>query len=159
MIHFLKAGDPAPNFSLPDQNGKIISLQNFTGKKLILFFYPQDDTPTCTIEACNLRDHYKKLKRMGYHLIGISPDDKKSHQKFIEKFLLPFPLLSDTEKKMACAYGVYGDKLFFGKVIQGIHRCSFLINEMGIIQYIFFPVKSKSHSEDILQVIKSLAIK
>ena len=153
MIHHLKIGDLAPSFELEDHNGKIISSSQLIGSPLVLFFYPKDDTPTCTIEACNLKSNYIKLKRKGYQLIGISPDDKKSHNKFKKKYALPFPLLCDTELKMCMDYGVYGDKLFFGKIIQGVHRTSFLIDGNFHINNIFFPVKSKSHGEDILTYI------
>ena len=146
----LKIGDRAPLFSGKDQNGRAHSLADFKGKKVVLYFYPQDDTPTCTIQACNLRDHYGLLRQHGFEVIGISPDDEKSHKKFENKFSLPFILLADPGLRIVNKYGVWGEKQMFGNHYMGIHRTTFVINEKGIIEKIFLRPRNKSHAEEII---------
>ncbi len=150
MTH-LKEGDPAPDFQATIETGETVSLSDYKGKKLVLFFYPKDLTPGCTAEACNLRDHYQELKNAGYELLGVSPDSEKSHQKFIEKKNLPFHLLADTDKTVANAYGVWGPKKFMGRSYEGIHRTTFIIDEEGKIEKIITKVKTKNHAEQILE--------
>jgi thioredoxin-dependent peroxiredoxin len=151
MIH-LKEGDKAPDFTTKDQDGNTVSLKDFLGKKVILYFYPEDDTPTCTIEACNLRDNYDDLKKAGFVILGVSPDDTKKHKKFEQKFDLPFTLLEDPEKKIIDKYGVWGEKNLYGRKYMGLFRTTFLIDESGIIFKIFKKPKSKIHSKEILKV-------
>ena len=150
MIH-LTEGDKAPDFTSKDQNGNGISLKDFKGKKIVLYFYPEDDTPTCTIEACNLRDNYSLLKQNGIVVLGISPDDEKKHKKFEEKFNLPFTLIADEKKKIIDKYRVWGEKNLYGRKYMGLHRTTFLIDEKGIIKKIFKKPRSKMHSEEILK--------
>lgn len=142
----------APDFNEKDQNGKRLSLKDFKGKKLILYFYPQDNTPTCTNEACNLRDNFSGLKKQGFQVLGVSPDNEKKHTKFIEKFDLPFPLLADTEMNVIKAYDVWGPKKFMGRIYDGIVRTTFVISEKGIIEHIITDVESKRHSEQIMEL-------
>lgn len=146
----LKVGDKAPAFSVLNQKGKTITLDSLKGKKIVLYFYPQDNTPTCTDEACNLRNNHKLLKKQGYTILGVSPDSVEKHQKFITKFKLPFDLLADTELQMANAYGVWDEKTRFGRTYMGILRTTFIINEEGIIEEIIEKVVSKKHAEQIL---------
>lgn len=150
MTH-LKEGDKAPQFSAKDQHGKTIALKDFKGKKLVLFFYPKDNTPTCTTEACNLRDYYKELKKEGFEVLGVSPDAEKSHQKFIAKFKLPYSLLSDPDLKLHHAYGVWGEKILFGREYMGTLRTTFVISEKGTIEKLFTKVESKDHAQQILE--------
>lgn len=150
MTH-LKEGAPAPNFSGTDQNGNTISLDDYRGKTLILYFYPKDNTPGCTAEACDLRDHYNDLISRGFAIVGVSPDSIKSHGKFAEKFSLPFPLIADTEKKILQDYGVWGEKSMYGRKYMGVHRTTFVIDETGKIRKIFNKVDTKNHSEQILK--------
>ncbi len=147
----LKVGDKAPDFNLPGSDGKIYSLNDFRGKKLILYFYPKDMTPGCTTQACNLNENLSRLTKEGYTVVGISPDSVKSHQKFIEKHHLGFLLLSDENKEAVNAYGVWGPKKFMGRTYEGIHRTTFIINEDGIISGIIDKPKVKEHAEEILQ--------
>jgi peroxiredoxin Q/BCP len=147
----LKKGDKAPDFKGVDQNGENISLKDFKGKKLIIFFYPQDNTPTCTNEACNLRDNFSALKKKGFAIIGVSPDHEKKHQKFIQKFDLPFPLIADVDLKMIKAYDVWGTKKFMGRIYDGLVRTTFVIDEKGKIELVITKVDSKNHSEQILE--------
>ncbi|MCI4649871.1 thioredoxin-dependent thiol peroxidase [Phaeodactylibacter sp.] len=147
----LKEGDKAPDFTGIDQNENTISLSDYKGKKLILFFYPKDNTPGCTAEACNLRDNFEGLKAKGYELLGVSPDSAKKHQNFIKKHDLPFPLLADTEKEVLNAYEVWGEKQFMGKTYDGVHRTTFIIDEEGKIEKVFKKVKTKAHTEQILE--------
>lgn len=149
MTH-LKAGDKAPSFEAKDQNGNIVKLSDYKGKKLILYFYPKDNTPTCTTEACNYKDNYSMLSKKGYEVIGVSADSEKKHQNFIAKFDLPFTLISDIDMKVINAYGVYGPKKFMGKISDSIHRETFLINEKGIIEKVIEKVKSKDAAEQVL---------
>jgi peroxiredoxin Q/BCP len=152
MTH-LTEGQKAPDFKAKDQNGNPVSLKDFRGKKVVLYFYPEDDTPTCTIEACNLRDNYAELKKEGLVVLGVSPDDRNKHKKFEEKYNLPFTLLEDPEKKIIDKYGVWGEKNLYGNKFMGLHRTTFLINEEGNIIKIFKKPKSKIHSEEILKAI------
>lgn len=147
----LKKGDKAPEFKVINELGEQMTLADFSGKKLVLFFYPKDSTPGCTVESCNLRDHYTDLKIKGFEVLGVSADDEASHQKFINKYELPFHLLADTEKDMLNAYGVWGPKKFMGRIYDGIHRTTFVIDENGIIERVFTKVKTKEHSEQILE--------
>lgn len=146
----LKEGDKAPAFSAKDQNGKKISLSEFKGKKVVLYFYPEDDTPTCTIQACNLRDNYALLKKNGFEVLGVSPNDEKSHKKFETKFSLPFTLLADPDHVIINKYGVWGEKQMFGNKYMGVHRTTFVINEKGVISKIFLRPKNKQHAEEIV---------
>lgn len=149
MTH-LKPGDNAPVFSGIDQDGKSINLNDFEGKKVVLYFYPKDSTPGCTAQACDLRDNYDNLLSKGYVVIGVSADNQKSHQKFIEKYSLPFPLIADVEKEIIKAYGVWGPKKFMGKTYDGIHRTTFVISDDGKIEEIIDKVQTKDHTKQIL---------
>ncbi len=153
----LKEGSKAPIFKGVDQNGKAISLADFKGKKVILYFYPKDDTPTCTIQACNLRDNYAALLKKGYQVIGISTDDVKSHKKFEEKHKLPFPLVADEDKKIVDKYNLWGEKKLMGRTYMGTTRTTFLINETGMIVKIIDKPESKNHTEEILAAWKTVA--
>lgn len=150
----LKTGDKAPNFKGVDQNGDVHSLTDFKGKKVILYFYPKDNTPGCTAQACNLRDNYSSLIKKGFQIIGVSGDSVKSHKKFEEKFELPFPLLADEDKVILNAYGVWGPKKFRGRSYDGIHRTTFLIDEKGKIKAIINKPNTKNHTEEILEAWK-----
>jgi len=148
----LKQGDKAPAFTTTDQDGKTVSLKDFKGKKVVLYFYPHDDTETCTKEACNLRDNYAALKKKGIVVLGVSIDDEKSHKKFEKKYSLPFTLLVDTDKKIVNDYGVWGEKQFMGRTIISTYRTTLLINEKGKIDHIINKVVSKNHAQQILEV-------
>lgn len=147
----LKEGDKAPDFKVINELGEEMTLADFSGKKLVLYFYPKDSTPGCTAESCNLRDHYADLKIKGFEVLGVSADGEASHQKFIKKHELPFHLLADTEKEVLNAYGVWGPKKFMGRTFDGIHRTTFVIDENGMIERIFTKVKTKEHTEQILE--------
>ncbi len=147
----LKIGDQAPDINAVDQDGNPLKLADFAGAKIILFFYPKANTPGCTAEACNLRDHYSELLDKGFKIIGVSADDQKKQSGFKEKQNLPFPLISDTDKQVINDYGVWGPKKFMGKKYDGIHRITFVISEKGKIEQIFTKVKTKEHSEQILE--------
>jgi peroxiredoxin Q/BCP len=147
----LKEGDKAPAFTGKDQNGGRIALADFKGKKVVLYFYPEDDTPTCTVQACNLRDNYPLLKREGFSVIGVSPNDEKSHKKFEMKFDLPFPLVADPDHAIIEKYGVWGEKQLYGRKYIGLHRTTFLIDEKGVIRKIFLKPRSKQHAEEIVK--------
>lgn len=147
----LQQGDKAPDFKTKDQNGNTVSLKDYRGKKVALFFYPEDDTPTCTQEACNLRDNYALLTQKGVTILGVSPDDEKKHKKFEEKFSLPFTLLIDPDLKIAKKYGVWGEKQMFGHKYMGIKRFTYLINEKGKIDHVIRKVLSKKHAEQIVK--------
>lgn len=147
----LAVGDKAPAINAIDQHGNEINLENFKGSKVVLYFYPKDNTPGCTAQACNLRDNYETMLKQGYKVIGVSPDSEKSHQKFTEKFDLPFPLIPDTEKKVIQDYGVWGRKKFMGREYDGVFRTTFVIDEEGKIEEIIDKVKTKDHTEQILK--------
>lgn len=151
MATHLQEGQKAPTFTGVDQDGNKVSLSDFKGQKVVLFFYPEDDTPTCTIQACNLRDNYSVLKTAGFKVIGISPDDEKSHKKFREKFGLPFTLLADAQHKIIDKYGVWGMKNLYGRDYMGLHRTTFIIDENGVIKKIFLRPKNKAHAEEIIK--------
>ncbi|WP_296150066.1 thioredoxin-dependent thiol peroxidase [uncultured Flavobacterium sp.] len=147
----LKIGDKAPDFSGFDQDGKFHQLEDYKGKKLVVFFYPKASTPGCTAEACDLRDNFERFKANNYELLGVSADAQKAQLKFKDKFNLPFPLLADEEKEVIQAFGVWGPKKFMGRTYDGIHRTTFVINEEGIIEDIISDVKTKAHANQILK--------
>jgi len=146
----LTEGMKAPAFKALDQNGHTISLADFKGKRLVLFFYPQDDTPTCTIQACNIRDNYSLLAKHKIAILGISPDTSESHKKFESKFDLPYPMLTDTKHAIIDKYGVWGEKQLYGRKYMGLHRTTFLIDEKGIIRKVILRPKNKQHAEEII---------
>ncbi len=146
----------APAFKAKDQNGNTVSLSDFKGKKVILYFYPEDDTPTCTVQACNLRDNFGLLQQQGFVVLGISPDEEKKHKKFENKFNLPFTLLADPKHTIIDKYGVWGEKQLYGRHYMGLHRTTFLIDEKGVIRKIFLKPKSKQHTEEILKAWNDL---
>mgnify|MGYP000827416425 FL=1 len=148
----MKVGDKAPEILGLDENGNEIRLDNYKGRKVVLYFYPKDNTSGCTAEACSLRDGYSELRKAGYEIIGVSVDDAKSHQKFIEKNQLPFPLIADTDKKLVEQFGVWGEKSMYGRKDMGTFRTTFIINEEGVIERIFTPkeIKTKEHAQQIL---------
>lgn len=146
----LKIGDKAPDFKTEDQNGNPMNLSDFSGSKVILYFYPKDSTPGCTAQACNLRDNYDLLLQKGYKVLGVSADSAKKHQNFITKNELPFPLLMDEDKTIIQDYGVWGEKKFMGKIYDGIHRTTFIIDENGMIEDIIEKVKTKDHTAQIM---------
>ena len=147
----LKVGDKAPNFEALDEQGNTIKLSNYTGKKLVLFFYPKASTPGCTMEACNLRDNYQSFLDKGYDVLGVSADSAKRQQNFINKNELPFPLLVDEDKTVINAFGVWGPKKFMGREYDGIHRTTFVIDENGVLENIITKVKTKQHTSQILE--------
>jgi peroxiredoxin Q/BCP len=155
MPSYLNTGEYAPDFSAPDQNGNITTLSDLKGNKIALYFYPKDDTPGCTKQACNLRDNYQTLLEAGIKIIGISADSQESHQRFAQKYQLPFPLLADPEKNIINAYGVWGEKNMYGKISQSIFRTTFLIDEEGKIVDIIKQVKTEDHANQILKKFKS----
>lgn len=155
-MHIPKEGDKAPSFSGVDQNDKKISLADYKGKKLVLYFYPEDDTPTCTIQACNLRDNYSLLKQNGFEVMGISPDDVSKHKKFETKFNLPFTLIADPKHKIIEKYGLWAPKQMFGHKYMGVLRTTFLIDEKGKIRKVFLRPKNKSHAEEIIKAWNEL---
>ena len=150
-MNTLQVGDKVPNFTTKDHLGNTVSLQDYDGKKLVVFFYPKANTPGCTAEACNLRDHYSLLKEKGYELLGVSADSVKKQESFKSKYEFPFPLLADEEKVVINAFGVWGPKKFMGKVYDGIHRMTFLINGNGIVERVIDKVKTKDHAAQILE--------
>lgn len=149
-------GDKAPAFTGIDQNGKKISLQDYKGKRLVLYFYPEDNTPTCTIQACNLRDNYALLKKKGFEVVGVSPDDEAKHKKFEHKFSLPFTLIADPSLKILKKYGVWDQKQMFGHQYMGVLRTTFLIDEKGVIRKIFLRPKNKAHADEIIAAMKNI---
>ena len=151
MITHLKIRDKAPSINSVDQNGDAITLEQFKGKKVVLYFYPKDMTPGCTVQSCNLRDNYQELLDKGYVVLGCSADSPERHVKFIEKHNLPFPLISDEEKKVVEDYGVWGPKKFMGREYDGIYRITFVIDENGIIEDIIEKVNTKEHTDQILK--------
>lgn len=148
----LKKGDTAPNFTAVDQFGNSISMSAFKGKRVVLYFYPKDDTPGCTKEACNLRDNYTELVAKGYVVIGVSPDNEKSHQKFSDKFSLPFSLLPDPELSIIKAYGAWGKKSMYGKEYEGLLRTTFIIGEDGLIEHVIEKVQTSDHTNQIYKL-------
>lgn len=146
----LQIGDAAPEISAKDQDGNEVKLSGFKGKKVILYFYPKDDTPGCTAQACNLRDNYESLLKNGFVVLGVSVDNEKSHQKFIKKYDLPFPLLADTDHAIVEAYGVWVEKSMYGKTYMGTARTTFVIDEKGIVSEIIQKVDTKNHTDQIL---------
>ena len=153
-MSILKEGDKAPAFTSKDQNGNSVSLSEFKGKKVVLYFYPKDSTPGCTAEACDFRDNYQGLKAQGIEVLGVSIDDEKSHQKFITKYDLPFTLLADTDKAIVEAYGVWGEKSMYGKKYMGTNRTTFIIDEEGNIAHIISKVDTKAPTAQVLESIK-----
>ena len=147
----LTEGSAAPAFKTTDANGKAVSLKDLRGQKVVLYFYPKDDTPGCTKEACSFRDAFSQYKKKGIAVLGVSPDKEASHQKFITKYKLPFTLLADTDKAIAEAYGVWGEKKFMGRTYMGVHRTTFLIDEKGKIKKIFEKVKPEDHASEVLE--------
>jgi len=147
----LKEGDDAPNFTAKDQDGNHVKLSDLRGTKTVLYFYPKDDTPGCTKQACSLRDGFSTFTEKGIKILGVSMDDEKSHQNFISKYDLPFTLLADTDHSIADAYGTYGDKQYMGKTYQGISRKTFLIDETGKIKKIFNEVRVDDHADEVLR--------
>lgn len=150
----LKVGDKAPDFEGVIQSGEKIGLKDFAGKKLILFFYPKDNTPGCTAESCNLNDNYDAWLEKGFDVVGVSPDSEKSHQKFIDKFGFKFNLIADIEKEVLKAFGVWGEKSMYGRKYMGVFRTTFVINEEGVIDEIFEKVKTKDHTNQIIEALK-----
>lgn len=146
----LKKGDKAPDFSAQDQDGNTISLSDYKGKKLVVFFYPKASTPGCTAEACNLKDNYQSFLSKGYDILGVSADSAKRQQNFKSKYELPYPLLADEDKSVIEAFGVWGPKKFMGKEFDGIHRTTFVIDENGMIEDVITKVKTKDHAAQIL---------
>ncbi len=151
MSNILKEGDKAPDFCMKNEHGEDVRLSDFSGKKLILYFYPKDMTEGCTKESCNLRDHYPQLKNEGFEVLGVSMDNEKRHQKFIDKYDLPFSLLADVDKEVIEAYGCWQLKKFMGREYMGIVRTTFVINEEGVIDRIFNKVITKAHAEQIME--------
>jgi len=147
----LNVGDKAPDFVALNEFGKSISLSQFLGKKVVLYFYPKDMTPGCTAESCNLGENYSLLQENGFIVLGVSPDSSKSHQKFIDKYNLPFSLIADENKAVIKAFGVWGPKKFMGKEYNGVHRTTFIIDEDGVIEKVFSKVKTKDHTNQILE--------
>ena len=151
-MNTLKVGDKAPNFEVNDQDGNVIKLGDYKGKKLVVFFYPKASTPGCTAEACNLSDNYKMLQDLGYEILGVSADSEKRQSNFRNKFNFPYPLLADVEKEVINAFGVWGLKKFMGREYDGIHRKTFIIDEQGIITNVIDKVKTKDHAAQILEL-------
>ena len=149
----LKVGDRLPDFKVLDEQGNSVQLSDFKGKKLIVFFYPKASTPGCTAEACNLRDNYKVLQDKGFEILGVSADSEKRQTNFKNKYEFPFPLLADEDKDVINAFGVWGTKKFMGKVYDGIHRKTFLIDENGVVAHVIDKVKTKDHAAQILELI------
>ena len=155
MSKTLKEGDKAPDFTVTDGDGKTVRLKDFRGKKVVLYFYPKDDTPGCTKEAGAFRDSYSKFRRRGIEVLGVSLDSEKSHQKFAKKYDLPFQLLADTDRAISDKYGTYGEKKFMGRTYMGNHRMTFLIDEKGKIKKIFSKVKPEEHAEEVLEAFSA----
>lgn len=154
----LKLGKKAPAFSLPDQDGNVHTLSDYLGKWILLYFYPKDDTPGCTKEACMIRDHWPKFKKLGIQVFGVSVDPVKRHAKFVEKYDLPFTLLADEEKKVVQKYGVWGEKKFMGRTYVGTSRVSYLIDPEGTIAKVYEDVKPAEHAEEVLRDLKRLMV-
>ena len=152
-MNLLSVGTKAPDFNTTDQSGKKVTLKGYRGKKVVLYFYPKDDTPGCTKEACSFRDHFADFKKLGVEVLGVSVDTEKSHKSFAEKFKLPFTLLADTEKTIVNAYGVWGEKSMYGRKYMGTNRVTYLIDESGRIAAVFPKVKPEEHAAEILATI------
>jgi len=152
MTH-LKEGDKAPEFTTLNEDGQEISLSDYRGKNLVLFFYPKDDSPGCTKEACNLRDNFRTLQKMGYEVLGVSPDKPAKHRKFIDKYEFQYSLAADVDKEIINSYGLWGPKKFMGREVVGVHRTTFLINGEGIITHILKKVKTKEHTRQITDLL------
>lgn len=150
------AGEKAPAFKAKDQQGNTISSEDYKGKKLVLYFYPEDDTPTCTDQACNLRDNYSLLTENGFSVLGVSPNTVDDHAKFSAKFSLPFPLLADPDHKIINTYGVWGEKNLYGRKYDGLHRTTILIDEKGVVRKIFLKPRSRQHAEEIIKAWEKL---
>jgi thioredoxin-dependent peroxiredoxin len=150
----LKEGQKAPDFTSKDQNGNTVSLSQFAGQKVVLYFYPKDDTPGCTAEACDFRDNYQGLTAQGIVVLGVSVDDEKSHKKFVTKHSLPFTLLADTDHQIVTAYGVWGEKNMYGKTYMGTIRTTFIIDEKGIISHIIKKVDTQNSTAQVLELLK-----
>lgn len=148
----LKVGDQAPEFTSKDEKGNEIKLSDYRGKRVVIYFYPKDNTPGCTVQACNIRDNYTDIQNEGIVILGVSADDEKKHQKFIDKFDLPFPLLADIDRELLDLYGVWGEKKFMGKIYDGIHRTTFVLDETHAIIGIIEKPKTKDHTREILEV-------
>ena len=148
----LKVGDKVPDFTVNNQDGVAISLSDYKGKKLVVFFYPKASTPGCTAEACNLRDNYKELQKQGYELLGVSADSEKKQTNFRNKYEFPFPLLADEDMVVINAFGVWGEKKFMGRTYDGIHRKTFLVDEKGVVERVIDKVKTKDHASQILEL-------
>jgi peroxiredoxin Q/BCP len=146
----VKEGTTAPAFKTKDANGESVSLKDFRGQKVVLYFYPKDDTPGCTKEACSFRDAFSKFKKQGIAVLGVSPDSEASHKKFTVKYKLPFTLLADTDRSIVEAYGVYGEKKFMGRTYMGVYRTTFLIDEKGKVKKVFEKVKPEEHAGEVL---------
>ena len=155
MSKILKEGDRAPDFTVTDGDGKTVRLRDFRGKKVVLYFYPKDDTPGCTKEACAFRDSFSKFRKRDIEVFGVSLDSEKSHQKFAKKYDLPFRLLADTDRAISEDYGTYGEKKFMGRTYMGNHRMTFLIDEKGKIKKIFSKVKPEEHPEEVLEAFSA----
>jgi peroxiredoxin Q/BCP len=152
----LKAGDKAPAFSLKNTDGKTVKLADFKGRKVVIYFYPKDMTPGCTVEACGFRDDYAQLKKRGVEILGVSGDDQASHQKFTGKYSLPFTLLSDPDHSMMEKYGAWGEKSMYGKKFMGVLRITYVIDEAGKIAHVFKKVKTDTHSQDVIKVVDGM---
>ncbi|MGX1930373.1 thioredoxin-dependent thiol peroxidase [Flagellimonas sp. 2504JD4-2] len=150
-MNTLKAGDKVPEFSAKDQDGNTVNLSDFKGKKLVVFFYPRANTPTCTVEACNIRDHYGELQQHGFEILGVSEDTERKQTNFRNKFKFPYPLLADTDHAVIDAFGVWGPKKFMGRVFDGIHRITFVVDENGVVEKVIDKVKAKNHAAQILE--------
>ena len=147
----IKEGATAPAFKTKDDKGETVSLKDLRGQKVVLYFYPKDDTPGCTKEACSFRDAFSEFKKNGIKVLGVSPDSEASHKKFVTKYKLPFTLLADTDRSIAEAYGVWGEKKFMGRTYMGVHRTTFLIDEKGKIKKVFEKVKPEDHASEVLE--------
>lgn len=154
----LEEGKKAPAITGKDQDGNKFSSADLKGKKWVLYFYPEDDTPTCTVQACNIRDNFSLLKKAGIEIIGVSPDEEKKHKKFQQKYDLPFTILADPEHKIIDKFGVWGEKQMYGRKYMGIHRTTFLVDEKGTIKKVFLKPKSKMHVEEIMQAWKDIEV-
>lgn len=151
-MNTLKPGDKVPDFTVIDQDGNEIKLSDYKGRKLVVFFYPRANTPGCTLEACNLRDHYRELQDRGYSLLGVSADSQRKQANFKKKFGFPFPLLADTDHQVINTFGVWGSKKFMGRTFDGIHRKTFILNENGVVEHVIDKVKTRDHAAQILKI-------